>query len=464
MRVAAPRSSWVIAVGTAAACLSGVAPAASAQWARPPESGGRTASLGQPARWRWQAGLGGGALFDGPSNQLLLRAYVGNTRDLLSPVAGLASIGFEAYGGVRDAQIDGGARTLFRVPYLSMGIGPEYNLRDRAVDLVVTAHSPIRRGGILLRGGQLRADWYPFREHSVTLSWTTPLGDPLAGRGQPIREYVVVGGDFQPSVPYRVAQPELNAMLDRLGASAEWIRRLVVPFLDQDGRDARIALARTQRYVRELQARLAGRSVEQEVSDFHLTLERALALAAGDSAAGRELARGARAILLEEVLLKYNSLLGRKKRKDTLAELTTVARGKFSRFVVQSGVVPDARTEPVLFVFQRLTEILDHVRGRASKEWDDPRLVWLPLQYGLLPGEYDEQRELDALLERATEVQFTDHNRILYVANLQFHWEVLRTIRETQDYHVLWIHDFPAMAEDGTLDWAAAQVVDGYFT
>jgi len=394
-----------------------------------------------------------------------VRAYVGNTHDLLSPIAGLASIGFEAYGGVRGSQIDGGARALFRVPYLSMGIGADYNLRDRGLDLLVTAHSPLRRGGIVLPGGQLRFDWYPLREHSFTIGWFTPLREPLAGRGQPIREYVVVGADFQPAVPYRVSEPELNAVLDSLRASAEWIRRLVVPFLDQDGRDAGIALARTARYVRELQARLAVRSVEQEVRHFHATLERAFSLAAGDGTAGRELARGARGILLDEVILPYNSLLGRKKKKDTLEELATVARGRFSRLVVSSGVTPEARTEPVLFVFQRLTAILDQVRGTAAKEWDDPRLVWLPLQYALLPEEHDEQRELDTLLERATQVRFSDHNRIRYVANLQFHWEVRRTIKETRDYHVLWIHDFPAVTSDGALDWASfGQVVDGYLT
>ncbi|MBI2402458.1 MAG: hypothetical protein HYV20_06945 [Gemmatimonadetes bacterium] len=392
-----------------------------------------------------------------------MRAYVGNSHDLLSPIAGLASIGFEAYGGARGAEVDAGARALFRVPYLSMGMGADYNLRDRALDLLVTAHSPVRRGGIILPGGQLRVDWYPLRGHSFTVGWYTPLGEPLAGRGQPIREYVVVGAEFQPAVPYRVSEPTLSVVLDSLHASAEWIRRLVVPFLDQDGRDAGIALARAQRYIGELQAHLALRSVEQEVRHFHSTLERAFSLAAGDSTAGRELARGARGILLEAVILPYNSLLGRKKKKDTLEELATVARGRFSRLVVSSGVTPEARTEPVLFVFQRLTALLDEVRGKAAKEWDDPRVVWLPLQYALLPEQYDEQSELDALLEQATEVRFSDHNRIQYVANLQFHWELLRTIRETKDYHVLWIHDFPAVAADGSLDWASfTQVVDGY--
>jgi len=394
-----------------------------------------------------------------------VRAFVGTSHDLLSPIAGLAAIGFEAYGGARGGEVDGGARVLFRVPYFSMGVGADYNLRDRGLDLLVTAHSPIRRGGLLLPGGQLRADWYPLRGHTFTIGWSIPLGEPLAGRGQPIKEYVLVGADFQPAVPYRVSEPQLDAQLDSLRASAEWIRKLVVPFLDHDGRNRGIAVARTRRYVRELQAHLAAWSVDQEVRHFHATLERAFSLAAGDTAAGRELARGARRILLDEVILPYNGLLGRKKKKDTLDELATVARGRFSRLVFAPGVTSASRTEPVLFVFQRLTATLDDVRGRAAKEWNDARLVWIPLQYALLPEDHDEPGELDALLERVTRLRFTDQNRIQYVANLQFHWEVLRTIRETQDYHVLWIHDFPAVTPGGSLDWASfTQVVDGYLT
>ena len=50
----------------------------------------------------------------------------------------------------------------------------------------------------------------------------------------------------------------------------------------------------------------------------------------------------------------------------------------------------------MLYVFQRLTEILEHERARAAKQWDDPRLVWLPLQYALLPEQYNSQEEIDA--------------------------------------------------------------------
>jgi hypothetical protein len=80
--------------------------------------------------------------------------------------------------------------------------------------------------------------------HGFTIGFMLPLGDPLAGRTRPIRDYVVVARDFSPPIPYQVSNRELNEAIDSLAASAEWIRRLTVPFLDQDARDTRTAEAR----------------------------------------------------------------------------------------------------------------------------------------------------------------------------------------------------------------------------
>jgi phosphatidylserine/phosphatidylglycerophosphate/cardiolipin synthase-like enzyme len=221
-------------------------------------------------------------------------------------------------------------------------------------------------------------------------------------------------------------------------------------------------LARTRGFAGILKSRLADRSVEAEVRFFHQQIEDVFTLACGNRVGGSETTRQARAILLQEILLPYDALLGRKKRHDTLRELSVAARGRFGQWVASSGAVPPDRHESVLFAFQRLTEILEHERQQASKEWDDPRLVWLPLQYALLPEDADEQIEIDSLIERVTGLAFTDHNHITYAANLQFHWELLQMIKETKHYHVLWIHDFPAATNDSGLDWASLEVVRGY--
>lgn len=450
---------------SAALLGSGAAAAARSQGIRGPDVGGRTASLGQPLRWHWQLGLGAGAYLDGTSRDLMMRGVAGGYRASLNPVTKLAEFGFEAYLGARDHKADVGTRALLQIPYLSGGVGGDYNIRTGRLDLLVTLHTPVRRGGFLTRGTLLRLDWYPTLGNSFLVGVSAPLGDPLAGRNRPVRDYVVVAAPFRTPNSHTPGNATLRAELDSLAVSAAWIRKLVVPFLDQDGRDNRVALARTAQYVTELRARLGIHGANDEVRFFHAQMEHAFTVAAGDAAAGRELARTGRQILLAEMLIPYDALLGRKKRNDTLKALGVAARGRFSRWVTTSGLVPAGRTEDVLFVFERLTDILEAQRSAAAKEWDDPRLVWLPLQYGLLPEEHDEQRELDALLERVTGVTFAEHNKLTYVSNLQFHWELLRMIRETKAYHVLWVHDFPAFKHQGILDGASlAQVVDGYLT
>lgn len=457
-------SVLLVTVAWTVGLLSGSTQDASAQSSPAPSAGGHTVSLGQPIRWHWQIGFGTGAYLAGSSTDLMVRAAGGAYYAPLNPITKLSEIGIEAYLGARGNKGDGGVRGVFQVPYLSAGIGADYNLLGGRLDMLVTAHTPVRRGGLLTRGTMLRLDWYPLRGHSFTLGVSAPLGDPLAGRNRPLRDFVVVTrATFSPP-PHRATDPALLAAIDSVRVSAEWIRRLVAPFLDQDGRDERIAVTRTTNYVTHLRDHLAERSVADEVRVFHTELERAFAIASGSTSAARALAQRCRRILLDQVLLPYDGLLGRKKRHDTLQGLSLAARGEFGRWIAASALVSADNTEAVLFAFEQLTEILEGVRRKAAREWDDPRLVWLPLQFALLPEEYDEQAELDALVERATNVTFTEHNRISYVANLQFLWELLRMIRETRDYHVLWIHDFPAVTTKQTLDWASFRVVDGYLT
>ncbi len=436
-----------------------------AQLVRPPESGGQITSLGQPKRYRFLAGLSSGLWTEGPGSTLLVRAEGGVSRALMSPVVGLMEGSIEGFVGMRGTEGDGGLRAMLNVPYFGLGVGAEYNVPDRHVNFVVGSTTPVRRGGIIRPGGMLRINWYPMESHGFTIGFMLPLGDPLAGRTRPIRDYVVVARDFAPPIPYQVSNAVLKEAIDSLATSAEWIRRLTVPFLDQDARDTRTAEARVAAFLAGVRAHVAQRSSEQEIRYFHAQLERTFRIAAANDSIGTRMATIARRILLYQVILPYNSLLGQKKKSDELVELGIAAHGRFSREAVKSGLLVGAAMEPVLYVFQRLTEIMEQERARAAKQWDDPRLVWLPLQYALLPEQYDSQEEIDALIDSITGVKFTDHNEVRYLANLQFHWELLRTIKETEDYHVLWIHDFPAITSQGLLDAAALdQVVDGYLT
>ena len=181
-----------------------------AQMPRAPEAGGRTMSLGQPLRWHWQMGLGAGAFLGGTSNDLMIRAWGGGYRASMNPVTKLIEFGLEGYVGARGNKPDAGARALLQIPYLSTGVGPDYNIRSGRLDLLLTVHTPVRRGGFLTRGTMLRFDWYPTLGHSFVLGVSAPLHDPLAGRNRPIQDYVVVAQERHPLLRNRM--PDLHVI------------------------------------------------------------------------------------------------------------------------------------------------------------------------------------------------------------------------------------------------------------
>ena len=433
-----------------------------AQWSVPPSDGGLVASIGQPIRWHWGVGISTGAWLEGPGSSLLVRAGAGTYHDLIKPDLGLVQLGAEGFVGFRDTDLDGGFRVILRSPLLGLGAGGEYDFLDSHLNFVVTAQTPVVRGGLFAAGGVLRINWYPSESSSFTVGMAIPVGDHRTGRGRPASEFAAAARKFPTPRPYELRDPAIDATLDSLRTSAEWVRRLTVPFLDQDGRDFAVAQERNAAYLDSLRVHLAVRTAEQEVRYFHAELDHAFSLATGNVTAGARLAQMARGALLDDVILPYNRLLGMKQQRDALQDLVVAARGQFAGSVAASGLAAGDQAERVLYVFQQLTAILETERTVTAKEWNDPRLVWLPLQYALLPEDHDTQAELDALVQRATRVEFTDGNRIRYLANLQFHWELGQSIQHARKYHVLLIHDFPAVTPADSVDWASFEQVLGY--
>ena len=105
--------------------------------------------------------------------------------------------------------------------------------------------------------------------------------------------------------------------------------------------------------------------------------------------------------------------------------------------------VSPARARAVRDVFDGVPA---HARGGAAigtrHRGGDSRLVFLPLPLVLRPPSTIRQAEIDALVARAQGTPFTRGNRVLYMTGQQFQPELLRTIHETEDYHVLWLHDY----------------------
>lgn len=446
---------------------------------RPPHEGGLTESLGQPGPWDVHAGMGIGTDFGGTEG-VTAHARLGVDRTVGNPIVPVLALGLEGYVGIEGSNVDWGVRPQVRSPYFRVAIGVDYNGPDDRVDPLISLAHPIRRGGVFGYGGHVRVDYVPGRDHTVSMGIEIPVGRRMPmGRTRPRHDGVRLEAGGPRPAPYRPADPSLEDALARVEDAALWIGRLVVPSFDQSSWEREAAVAAFVNDVTAIERRLAersalhpnGRTVEGDIRVYHDEVERAFSIAVSDRSLapgestpeGRVVAERAREILLADVLLPYDRLLGQRKEEDTVLGFGQDARGIFVRWLHTEAPVGPDRVEAALGVFVRLVDAVEEVRRDTRARWSDSRFVWLPLQLALRPEQHDSQAELDALLERAVRRPFADGNDVSYLVNEQFHHELAWMIHDAEDYHVLWIHDirgFDALGEpDGV---AYAQVLHSY--
>lgn len=460
---------------TTAFILAIAAPAA-AQDSLPPWEGGMTTSLGQPGRVGWYAGGTFGADWRGPQVwDASLLAIGGVTRSVTNPVTGILAVSLEAYGGLRGTAATGGARALVQVPALGLSVGIDYAVPRRQASAVIGLLLPVRRGGVVGKGSTLRGEWLPSAD-ALQVSVLVPVRQPAAGRTRPRDTQVVPPTRIVPGEETPQAPREFWEALDHVRVAALRIQELVVPALDADGGDPRRALAplvaRLRRPV-DLPGVEPGPDlqVEQVVRAFHAELARAFAialsgtpLAPGErSPAGEAIEARARRVVLDHVLFPFNRLLGQRKAAGTLHSFAVFARGNFAGEVARDDLFPAARGGAVYYVFEAYLAAVEAAGRQAADRWRDSRDLWLPLQLGLLPEEHDTQAELDDLVERAVGQRFTDGNRVWYVINEHLQPVVQQSIRDARDYHVLWIHDFRGVTEEGRPDRMSLRYVVGAY-
>lgn len=447
---------------------------------RPAADGDRPTSLGQPGLWRWSAGGAlGGAMTDG-TGQGLGEARATLSRDVLNPVLGLAALQVESYAGARGGEWDGGVRGRLSLPFFRAGVAADYNLLDARTRWMLSFMRPLRRGGVFHDGSMARLDISPGKRWSVALGFDKPIQRRIpAGKTRPTQSRVSL--ESTPvNAPPRSLNADIVAALADARATADWIGRFTVPWLEHEGADhvraESLVVARIDGMRQALTApgpdgSARPRLYEDEVRRFHAAMARAFTRAArgtstmADTATEAAVVRMARMLLLDEVLLPYDRLLGQDKRDETTREFARRARGLYRRWLsTGSSVSPDA-SEDVLAVFTALLDIVETNRAAIRARCHDARSVWLPLQYALLPEEHDSQAELDALVERAVGETFVEGNFVSYVINEQFQLQLARTIRDANDYHVLWIHDVRGIDADGEPDeMAYRQVTRAYLS
>ncbi len=471
------RAFPLVALGCGLLAAASAAPGLSAQDSLPPWSGGMTASLGQPSRVRlYTGGTFGLDWRRGYSAGPALYGAFGVTRDLKSPDVGVLAASAEAYGGLRSSEPDGGVRVLLQIPLLRLSVGGDYNIRDARLGFALGVTLPVRRGGVFQGGSLLRLEWGAAPLSALRTSVVIPLGQPTAGQTRPKRDRVDVAlRDARPTPPPTEARG-IDAALASVRVAAERLQHLVVPYLDRPGTDPRTALAPL---IAELRAPAPlagvtgpGLAVDGVVRAYHAELIRAFSIAASGQALppgattepGALAAEVARKILRDHLLYPYDRLLGQWKSKTTLAAFAAHARGNFARNVVSLTSLPPEREAALLYVFEQLLETVQSLEREELRRWGDNRVVWLPLQLGLRPEDHDTQAELDAIVEAVVGARFTDGNRVWYIVNQQFQAEVIRSIRQAEEYHVLWIHDFSGRNDAGNPDaFSLRYVVDAYF-
>ncbi|MDB4914744.1 MAG: hypothetical protein JWM95_2388 [Gemmatimonadetes bacterium] len=393
--------TWLLLSG-ALACLA--CPTTHAQQTPAP-----VFSIGQPSRWQMYAD----ALVSSAGGGL---AILGTEQSVFNPVAGILSGDVEGYAGMGS-----GVRGVVRSPALAIGAGIDWNLTRGRADVLLTYRSAILRGGLLGHGTMVRIDWLPTRNHTVDVGLHVPLWQPLAGKTRPKHiEVDVPRGSIQPAI---ALAPDIESAMSDVDGAMAVIAACASPWSGESVRIVRESascLDNEQRYTTRLVA--------------------AFALVVHDDAAA--VARRARAGLLDDVLLPYDTLLGQAKSPaDRIDGLAAAAHMSFTRWLADSTRLSDAAQTRARAVHARWLLGVEHLHATLLHEYRDARVTWLPLSLALTPDQYDDQSEVDSLIARAVGRPFTGHNALSYLQGRDIPLEIARSILVARDYHVLWTHD-----------------------
>jgi hypothetical protein len=411
--------------------------------------GGRIWSMGQPPTIKWH----GTVTVD--TSQSAALGVVGAEKVFGNPLAGLIGLRAEAVAGGGRTGGEGGLRLLGVSPLARLHAGLDYDVRRGRVDWLIGTDFNIRRGGLFGYGSRLRLGWIPARDQTLQAGVTMPLGQH-AGRTRPPSDKTPLA-----TVPRVVprASPELAGAVRAFRDAADAVVLLIMPLRPRLQGDPAKAVAPDVAAVAAL-----GRADEvlARMMDAWPALFGAAASAYGeDRAALESVAHVARRIVLEDVILPFDALFGQRRTSGTLYVFTPAAERRFAAAVAGAGLSPGQR-DAAIRVFGAVLRELDGVRRDVWHVWHDDRRVFLPLQIALAPDEADSQSELDLLLERVTGDRFTEGNRVDYVVNEAFQFELAQTLAAARRHHVLWIHDVRGEADRGHVDRVSGRQVRGY--
>ncbi len=423
-----------------------------AETVEPPAKGEMVESMSFPKKWMPRLGVsyvlnrsgeekhGGG--------ELNLSVYT----DILNPNLGALGAVLEGYAGQSAGDSRNGIRLMAAMKFFMFQVGGDYSFQNNKWNTIWSFQFPLRRGGIFGKGGDFRIDWFPGRGNSFSFGLNVPIGQPYKGKTRPKNAHVTLPKRKRKKDPEFEPSGDLEAVISQIERSAFAIQQYTTFFSDDEfSLDKEDDLEKIEGGVVEFKEAFhktdefhpEGHTFNAVINGYHTHLERAFLLASGeDRQLGARTADLAREMLLDEILFPYNRLLGQRKKEETILGLAIEAKEKFAEGIQSDISVNADEYEALNFLFSKLIDIVEENRKQLKDDWQDSRLVWLPLHYSFDTYQHDTQDELDAIIERAVGKGFMGGNDVHYVINEQFQWELGRMIHEAEDYHVLWIHDY----------------------
>ena len=417
--------------------------AASAAHGQAPRRPREVSSMGQPLLFEPYVVPGGMRDADKTWRSTLA---AGIHRPITNPVVGLLGVAGEVYGTF-DPGVDPGARLLATTRVLGLAGGIDWDGRTSKLDGLVSFQTAIRRGGVFGHGTMVRVDWLPGRADALNIAVHFPVAQPYAGRTRPFDV------DVEPPSARRRALPT-----DHLPTAAEGA-------LTNVANSAATLLAYTNIYPEKSGQLNYGPSYAAAVRMYSDGLAEAFRLAANSPLVGDSVLRRARRGLLDDVIIPFDSLFGRVKQDEaSIRPLTSRSQTRFIDWLRDSSRISPSSQTAIAGVYARWLGVVEMVHKSLLKQWRDSRLVWLPVQLALTEEDYDEQSEVDALIERVVGRPFTDDNALTYLRSSDLPLEIARSIFAARDYHVLWTHDFAGQRDrTKALDEVAySMVADAY--
>ncbi len=356
--------------------------------------------------------------------------------------------------------------------YLTLGFRYRPLFDNQMLIPVVAFENALYRGGTLgIRGAEFRAEWSP---GIISVGLNVNLNE-RPGQHRPRKAHVDLPRDSMPSTPD--IDPDLldPHALYNLKHSILRIDKFVTPAITKAG------LAEIKEQIRDY-----GRTLQSEDRRYHESLEKAFATALSHKIPDPEerkeeafkLALRTENILLREVVIPFNQLLGQRKKPMSIKGLGCRAYHSFSKYI-DNALGPDSEdpmTEAALKeIFRQVIQYIDMAAQNSRYRWKDNRLAeflvkeldfkdadtaifnwgvlcWIPLNYGLRPHQYDTQQKMNAVIGEILGESFTGCNKVAYLINEQWHHELLNTIHDTQFYHVLIVHDYSGVNDDRITD------------